>query len=89
MNNDQLREQLENLHTELHKTDNVDPQQRELLRSLGNDIHEVLNREDNEEHHYRNLSERFKNAVSELETSHPQIALRLRGAIESLSFLGV
>jgi len=89
MSREELQEQLEQLHDELRQTKAVDPQQRDLLRSLESDIQDLLNREANEPHHYTKLSARFNEAVAELEASHPQITLLMRRAIDSLAYLGI
>jgi len=89
MTREELQEQLEQLHDELRQTKAVDPQQRDLLRSLESDIQDLLNREANEPQHYTKLSARFNEAVAELEASHPQITLLMRRAIDSLAYLGI
>ena len=89
MTREELQEQLEQLHAELGQTKAVDPQQRELLRSLETDIQDLLNRETNQPHHYTKLSDRFTEAVAELEASHPQVTLLMRRAIDSLAYLGI
>jgi hypothetical protein len=89
MDNETLREQLEQLHGELRQTETVDARQRELLKTLEGDIQELLGREQNQPHHYRGLRERLNQAVAQLEASHPQITLLMRRAIDSLAYLGV
>jgi len=89
MNNETLREQLEQLHGELTQTETVDARQRELLKTLESDIQELLGREQNQPHHYRGLGARLSEAVAQLEASHPQITLLMRRAIDSLAYLGV
>jgi hypothetical protein len=89
MNNETLREQLEQLHRELSQTETVDERQRDLLKTLESDIQELLGREQNQPHHYRGLGERLNEAVAQLEASHPQITLLMRRAIDSLAYLGV
>jgi hypothetical protein len=89
MNNETLREQLEQLHGELSQTETVDDYQRELLKTLESDIQELLGREQNQPYHYRGLGERLNEAVAQLEASHPQVTLLMRRAIDSLAYLGV
>ena len=89
MNNETLREQLEQLHGELSQTETVDARQRELLKTLESDIQELLGREQNQPHHYNGLSKRLNEAVAHLEASHPQVTLHMRLAIDSLAYLGV
>lgn len=89
MTREELKEQLQQLHDELRQTKAVDPQQRELLRSLEGDIQDLLDRETNQPHHYTKLSDGFNGAVAELEASHPQVTLLMRRAIDSLAYLGI
>ena len=89
MNNETLREQLEQLHGELSQTETVDARQRELLKTLESDIQELLGREQNQPHHYSGLGRRLNEAVAHLEASHPQVTLLMRRAIDSLAYLGV
>ena len=89
MNNETLREQLEQLHSELSQTETVDARQRELLKTLEDDIQELLGREQNQPDHYRGLGERLSEAVAQLEASHPQVTLLMRRAIDSLAYLGI
>ena len=89
MNNEQLRLELERLHDELSETETVDAPQRELLKTLENDIQELLGREQNQPHHYSTLGGQLKEAVAQLEASHPQVTLLMQRAIDSLAYLGV
>jgi hypothetical protein len=89
MNDEQLREQLEHLNTELQDAESLDPGRRELLQGLAGNIQELLARSESEPDHYRTLGERLKEGVSELEASHPKITLLMRRAIDSLAYLGI
>jgi len=89
MNNEELRSQLTTLHNELHQTDALDLQQRELLQTLADEIQALLKRDEIQRHHYTSLSERLNDAVAELEASHPQITLLMRQTIDSLAYLGI
>ncbi len=89
MNNEQLRAQLEHLHVELQQADALDPQQREMLRTLASDIEQLLKREEIKPHHYRSLGARLNEGVAQLEASHPQVSLLMRSVIDSLTYLGI
>ena len=89
MKNEELRSQLEKLHTELHQSNALDLQQRELLQTLADDIQALIKRDEIQRHHYTSLSERLTDAVAELEASHPQITLLMRQTIDSLAYLGI
>ena len=89
MKNEELRSQLAKLHHELHQTNALDSQQRELLQTLADEIQALLKRDDIQQHHYTSLSERLNDAVAELEASHPQITLLMSQTIDSLAYLGI
>jgi CHAT domain-containing protein len=89
MKNEELRSQLEKLHNELHQSQALDSQQRELLQTLVDEIQSLLKRDEIQRHHYTSLSERLNHAVAELEASHPQITLLMRQTIDSLAYLGI
>ena len=89
MKNEEFRSQLEKLHDELHKTQALDLQQRELLQTLADEIQALLKRDEIQRHHYTSLSEGLNDAVAELEASHPQITLLMRQTIDSLAYLGI
>jgi hypothetical protein len=89
MNNEQLRAQLEQLHAELQQADAIDPQQRDILQARANDIEQLLKRVEIKPHHYTGLGERLSEDVAQLEASHPQITLLMRGVIDSLAYLGI
>jgi hypothetical protein len=89
MNNEELRQQLLDLHAELQRPAALDPQQRELLQALSIDIDQLLQRDENQPQHYRKLSERLSEDVAQLEASHPKITLLMRRVIDSLAYLGI
>ena len=89
MTNEQLRAQLEHLHGELQQANALDSRQRERLETLANEIQELLDRNESRPDHYRSLRERLSDEVAQLEASHPQITLLMRGAIDSLAYLGI
>lgn len=89
MQNEELRSQLAKLHHELHQTNALDLQQRELLQTLADEIQALLKRDELQRQHYTSLSERLNGAVATLEASHPQITLLMRQTIDSLAYLGI
>ena len=84
-----LRERLEQLDAELKQTESLDDNEREVLRRLARDIQEVLGRGDEHLQKYEGLGERLKEAVAQLEASHPAATLRMRQVIDQLSFMGI
>jgi chromosome segregation ATPase len=89
MDQDKLRADLEALHAELKQTDAVETEQRELLQKLSTDIQRLLTQTDAPDEQYPGLNKQLKDAVAELEASHPRITLLMRHVIDSLSYLGI
>ena len=71
MNKKQLHEKLQQLHAELDQVECSD-NQREILQKVAGDIQELLARQEEGAEHYRHLGERLKEAVAQLEASHPE-----------------
>jgi hypothetical protein len=89
MDKQQLRAQLEQLHTELAQVKTLDSTEAEMLQHLAEDIREVLEREENQPQHYTGLGDRLKEGVARLEASHPRATEAMRQAIDQLSYLGI
>jgi len=89
MDKQQLREQLEKLHTELQDVESLNDKDRALLQNLATDVREALNREDDHAEHYNSLGERLKEAVAQIEASHPRLTLLMRQVIDQLAFMGI
>jgi hypothetical protein len=86
---EKLRQQLEQLHAELHQAGSLGPNERELLEKLAADVQSLLDRGEVEDEHYAGLTERLRNGIAELEASHPTATLRLRQLIDELAYLGI
>lgn len=84
-----LREQLEQLHSELAQVETLDSTEAEMLQHLAEDIREVLEREENQPRHYTGLGDRLKEGVARLEASHPRATEAMRQAIDQLAYLGI
>ena len=84
-----LRRRLEELHAELQKVETLDVNEREMLESLVKDLQEVLGREDDRTQHYGGLGDRLKEAVAQLEASHPRATMLMRQVIDQLSYMGI
>ena len=89
MDKQTLRGRLEELHAELQQVESVDVNERELLQNLASDVQEVLRREDDRPQHYSGLGARLKEAVAQLEASHPRATLLMREVIDQLAFMGI
>ena len=88
MNKKQLHEKLQQLHAELDQVECSD-NQREILQKVASDIQELLARQEEGAEHYRHLGERLKEAVAQLEASHPEATLRIRQMIDQLAYMGI
>jgi hypothetical protein len=89
MDKQELHEKLERLHTELKRAESSDSNQREILQQVVTDIQKMLARQGEATEHYRGLGERLKEAVAQLEASHPEATLRMRQVIDQLSYMGI
>jgi hypothetical protein len=87
MDKQQLHEKVELLHAELDQLERPDSNQREILQKVARDIQDMLARQ--EELHYRDLGERLKEAVAQLEASHPETILRIRQVIDQIAYMGI
>ena len=89
MNKQELYRELTQLHAELQKVDTVDPTDCEMLRKLETDSQRILGQEDIEPDHISSLSERLREAVAQLEASHPGATMLIRQVIDQLAYMGV
>jgi hypothetical protein len=89
MDKQQLRSQLEQLHAELQQVDVLEDHEREMFRRLAIDIQEALERGEAHPQPYNGLDERLREAVAQLETSHPRTTMLMRQVIDQLAFMGI
>lgn len=89
MDKQQLHEKLNQLHAELDQVECSDGKQREILQKVARDIQELLGRQEKGAGHYRDLGERLKEGVAQLEASHPEATLRIRQMIDQLAYMGI
>lgn len=91
MSQPDLHELLAGLHDELVAPRPVDQRTREELRHLADDIRLVLEQSPGPgaEARYRGLRERLQRAVTGFEASHPQLARRVEGVIDTLAMLNL
>ena len=86
----ELRDHIQQLHTELEATEAVDADSRELLGGLLEDIRSLLDRSEEESPHTpHSLAERLENATREFETSHPTLYAAVGRLMNTLSNLGI
>lgn len=85
----QLRDRLEQLGAELKQTKSLDDNERAVLMRLARDVQEVLEQGDDHRQKYDGLGERLREAVAQLEASHPRTTLLMRQVIDQLSYMGI
>ena len=90
MNNQNLRTLLEQVHSELERTESVDEKGRELLRGLSGDIRGLLERSDNTVLQPEEATvQRLQDAIDHFEVEHPTITLALSEMMTILSNAGI
>jgi DNA-binding transcriptional regulator GbsR (MarR family) len=89
MDKQQFHKKLEQLHAELNQVECPDSNQREILQKVASDIQDLLAQQEEGVEHYRGLGERLKEAVAQLEASHPEATLRMRQVIDQLAYMGI
>ncbi len=89
MDKEALRTRLEELHAELQQVESLDANEREMLQRLAQDVEAALSREDNRTQQYDGLSTRLKEAVAQVEASHPRATMLMRQVIDQLSYMGI
>jgi len=91
MNDDELRNLLEELHRKIETTDEVDDKGRELLSILSVDIQNLLERTGHEEPVRGNLKEvrRLEESVRYFEVTHPSLTAALSQLLNILNNAGI
>lgn len=91
MENKKVRQLLEELHGELESADPVEPETRNLLKSVMDDINGVLDRREasSPEEEEEPLSERLSQALTEFESQHPRVAFAVERLMKSLADIGI
>lgn len=86
MTDQKLSQLLEQLHTELERTESVDEKGRELLRYLETDIQKFIGpSEDSND----SLLERLQEAIDHFEVEHPAITAALSQVLNALNNAGI
>ena len=90
MNDRDLCQLLENLHSEIEATKSVDDRERELLRDLDADIRELLERceAENAQTHPLTLR-RMEDAIDYMTVNHPALTAMLSNMLNILNNAGV
>ena len=89
MNTQQLHEKLKLLHDELDQVEVPESNQREILKKVAREIQDMLARQEEGTEHYGGLGERLREAVAQIEASHPEATLRMRQVIDQLAYMGI
>jgi hypothetical protein len=86
MADEKLREQLQQLHDELERTDSVDEKGREMLTQIDADIQKILGQPGAAS---PSIRERLQVAVDHFEVDHPAITAALSQMLNTLSNAGI
>ncbi len=89
MDKQKLHRELEQLHAELQQVESPDRNDREMLQKLAGDIRKILEQKETETDNYGSLRERLREAIAQLEASHPRATLLMRQAIDQLAYMGI
>jgi hypothetical protein len=91
MNDDKLRELLEELHRKIESTNSVDETGRELLSHLSVDIRNLLERTGHEEQLRGTKWEigRLEESIRHFEISHPNLTQALSQLLTTLNNAGI
>ncbi|MFZ2098174.1 MAG: DUF4404 family protein [Anaerolineales bacterium] len=90
MKNNDLRTLLHQLDDEIRNTHKVDEKGSELLRNLEVDINTLLERSgENPVYVHPSVAQRFEDALSYFEVTHPKLTAVISKLLESLSNAGV
>jgi hypothetical protein len=91
MDDEELRNLLEELHQKIETTDTVDEKGRELLSHLSVDIRNLLERTGHEERLRGNDREigRLEESVRHFEVSHPSLTAALSQLLNILNNAGI
>jgi hypothetical protein len=91
MNDDELRQLLEDLHRKIEDTDQVDEKGRELLSHLSVDIRNLLERTGHEQRLRGNswVIGRLDESVRHFEVTHPNLTAALAQLLNILNNAGI
>jgi polyhydroxyalkanoate synthesis regulator phasin len=91
MNDDELRQLLEELHQKIETTSSVDEKGRELLNHLSMDIRSLLERTGGEEPRRATSGEvnRLEESIRHFEVTHPTLTATLSQLLNILNNAGI
>ncbi len=88
MSKENLRQSLDELHTELDQLTAIDAAIKERMEHLIADIERQLEEPDDLEHG-RNAQQKLPTLIEQFEAEHPKLTERLNGLMVTLSGMGV
>lgn len=90
MDNKQLQERLEELHSELQQIDSVDEEERRILQKVIGDINKLMAAGDSDQPHvYDRLGEGLREGIERLEASHPRTTMLMGQVVDALAKIGI
>ncbi|GAB4580873.1 MAG: hypothetical protein Fur0022_36170 [Anaerolineales bacterium] len=90
MDNNKIRELLNQLQNEIQNTQTVDEQGQQLLKDLDEDIHALLARsEEQAGHSQATFVKRLQGALYHFEVDHPTLTVVISRVLDSLSGAGI
>jgi len=89
MDSNDLREQLNRLHTELSNAQRVDPQNRQLLGEVMQDIKRLLEPAGAAAAGDASIAEQLEGLAVQFEADHPALAVSTRRFIDLLGKVGL
>lgn len=89
MEQQQLRELLENLHQELEQIGSVDEKTAEVLASLRSDIAKLVTDGGEERQEEEGMAERMSEAIGHFEEEHPRLSMMIQHVLDSLARMGL
>ncbi|HEX7974732.1 MAG TPA: DUF4404 family protein [Anaerolineales bacterium] len=90
MDEQHLRDQLEQLNREIEQTQAADDEQRERLESLRDNVQAALDRPSQEQPpHYGSLIEELRQAIQQFEVTYPNLTLTMDRILDILSQSGI
>ncbi len=84
-----LHDELEALHSNLHRIDSVDDETRDLLENVASDIQQILEASEADKSQHRSLNDRLIEAIGRLESTNPEITNTMRSIVDTLSNMGI
>lgn len=90
MNDQDLRNLLERLHTEIERNEPLDEKEREMLQHLEVDIHELLAQSEGERIQIEStIIKRLEESIGYFEITYPDLTMLLNKLLSILSGAGI